>query len=153
MESIYASEPSEPTVDDEPTMESASPPKHLVNVVAMANGLYDIERTPAGKGRRCQSRTCCRNRQSRQTNRYLAHDDAHCSDHPAFENQTRQFPTGCSRAAQSRSVGLNKGSDCYDDRYHRHCYHRPRRPISECRPDLVPVIDRLDEEVPDRNRL
>jgi hypothetical protein len=86
MESIYASEP---TADDKPVMESGMespvddkptiPPKHLVNVVAIANGLSDTERTPAGKGRRSQSRTCCRNRQSRQTNRYLAHDDVHCS--------------------------------------------------------------------------
>jgi hypothetical protein len=91
MESIHASEPTpndkpvmesgmESTVDDKPT----TPPKHLVDVVAMANGLCDTERTPTGKRRRSQSRTCCRNRQSRQTNRYLAHDDVHCSEHPSL---------------------------------------------------------------------
>jgi hypothetical protein len=85
MESIYASEP---TADGKPATESGmddkptTPPKHLVKVVAMANGLCDTERAPARKGRCSQSRTCCRNRQSRQTNRYLAHDDVHCSEHP-----------------------------------------------------------------------
>jgi hypothetical protein len=101
MESIYASEPTaddkpvmesgmESTVDDEPT----APPKHLVNVVAMANGLCDTERTPARKGRRSQSRTCCRNRQSRQTNRYLAHDDVHCSEHPSLSESNSTAPDG-----------------------------------------------------------
>jgi hypothetical protein len=81
MESIYGSEPS---VDNESTVKSGmestvddistATPKHLVNAVAMANGLFDTERTPAGKGRRSQSRTCCRNRQSCQSDRYLAHD-------------------------------------------------------------------------------
>jgi hypothetical protein len=49
MESICASEP---TADDKPT----TPPKHLVNVVAMANGLCDTERAPARKGRRAGRR-------------------------------------------------------------------------------------------------
>lgn len=90
MESIYASEP---TADAEPMMDSwmestvddkPATPNHLVDVVAMANGLCDTKRTPAGKCRRGQSRTCCRDRQSRQTNRYLAHDDVHCSEHPSL---------------------------------------------------------------------
>jgi hypothetical protein len=100
MESIYASEP---TADDKPVMESgmesavddnATTPKHLVNVVAMANGLCDTERTPTGKGRRSQSRTCCRNRQSRQTNRYLTHDDVHCSEHPSLSESNSTVPGG-----------------------------------------------------------
>jgi hypothetical protein len=85
MESIYGSEP---RADDESMMESgmesmvddkATTPKHLVNVVAMASGLCDTKGTLAGKRRRSQSRTYCRNRQSRQANRYLAHDDVHCA--------------------------------------------------------------------------
>jgi hypothetical protein len=97
MESIYASEPTpddksgmESPVDDKPTI----PPKHLVNVVAIANGLSDTERTPAGKGRRSRSRTCCRNRQSRQANRYLAHDDVHCSEHPSLSESNSTVPDG-----------------------------------------------------------
>jgi hypothetical protein len=99
MESIYASEP---TPDDKPVMESGmestvddkatTPPKYLVDVVAMANGLCDTERTPTGKSRRSQSRTCCRNRQSRQTNRYLAHDDVHCSEHPSLSESNSTVP-------------------------------------------------------------
>jgi hypothetical protein len=114
MESIYASEP---TTDDKPVMESrmesvvddnATPPKHLVNVVAMANGLCETQRTPTGKGRRSQSRTCCRNRQSRQTNRYLAHHDVHCSEHPSLSESNSTVPDGLRRAAQSRGVSRNQ---------------------------------------------
>jgi hypothetical protein len=112
MESIYGSEPS---VDNESTVKSGmestvddmstATPKHPVNAVAMANGLFDTERTPSGQGHRRQSRTCCRNRQSRQSNRYLAHDACPLfGATPAFQNQTRLFLTGCSRAAQSRGV-------------------------------------------------
>ena len=61
MEPIYRSEP---TADDEPAMESwmesmvddkPTTPKHLVNIVAMANGLCDTKRTAAGKRRCSQS--------------------------------------------------------------------------------------------------
>jgi len=90
---------------------AASAKADFVNVVAsMANRLCDTEGTPAGKGRRSQSRTGCRNRQGRQTNRNLPHHDAHlrCSEHPSLSNQTRPFLKGCSRAAQSRGMSRNQ---------------------------------------------
>jgi hypothetical protein len=66
------------TLDDNPT--TAPPPiDDLVKiVVSMANRLCGSEGTPAGKGRRSQSPTCCRNRQGRQTNPYFAHHDVRC---------------------------------------------------------------------------
>jgi hypothetical protein len=108
MESIYASEP---TADDESMMESwmesvvddkPTAPKHLVNVVAMANGLCDAKRTAAGKRGRSQSGTCCRNCQSRQANRYLVHDDVHCSERPSLSEANSTVPDGLQSRGLSR---------------------------------------------------
>ena len=58
---------------------------------AVATRVRDTERAPAGKGRRSERRTGCRNRQGGQTNRYLVHHDAHPflrAPQPSFENQT-----------------------------------------------------------------
>jgi len=66
----------------------------------------DTEGAPAGKGRRSQRRTGCRNRHGGQTNCYLAHHDAHSItlSTPAFVNQTQRSYRGCNGAAQSRGV-------------------------------------------------
>ncbi len=66
----------------------------------------DTEGASAGKGRRSQRRTGCRNRHGGQTNCYLAHHDAHSItlSTPAFVNQTQRSYRGCNGAAQSRGV-------------------------------------------------
>src|SRR5258707_15427617 len=66
----------------------------------------DTEGAPAGKGRRSQRRTGCRNRHGGQTDCYLAHHDAHSItlSTPAFVNQTQRSYRGCNGAAQSRGV-------------------------------------------------
>jgi hypothetical protein len=55
------------------------------------------EATSAAKGRRTQSRAGRGDRRGDQTNRYLAHHDAHSirSEHPSLSNQTRRFPLSC----------------------------------------------------------
>jgi hypothetical protein len=90
-----------PTPDDKPTMADdlvVSMPDDLV--VSMATSLFDTEGTTARKGRRTQSRTSCRNRHGRKTNPLsCALMMSFVLITPPFENQTRQFLTGCSRAA------------------------------------------------------
>ncbi len=56
----------------------------------------------AFSGRRTQRRAAYGNRRSGQTNRYLAHHDAHSIvlSTPASPNQTQRFPMSCSSAAQ-----------------------------------------------------
>jgi hypothetical protein len=44
---------------------------------AVTARVRDAEGAPAGKGRRSERRTGCRNCQGDQTNRYLVHHDAH----------------------------------------------------------------------------
>jgi len=68
--------------------------------------VHDTEGAPAGKGRRSQRRTGCRNRHGGQTDCYLAHHDAHSItlSTPAFVNQTQRSYRGCNGAAQSRGV-------------------------------------------------
>jgi hypothetical protein len=58
---------------------------------AVTAGVRDAEGAAAGKGRRSERRTGCRNRQGNQTNRYLVHHDAHPffrAPQPSFRNQT-----------------------------------------------------------------
>jgi hypothetical protein len=68
--------------------------------------VHKTEGAPAGKGRRSQRRTGCRNRHGGQTDCYLAHHDAHSItlSTPAFVNQTQRSYRGCNGAAQSRGV-------------------------------------------------
>src|SRR5258708_4164996 len=61
--------------------------------------LRDTEGAPAGKGRRSQRRTGCRNRHGGQTNCYLAHHDAHSItlSTPAFCESNSAFLSGLQR--------------------------------------------------------
>jgi hypothetical protein len=96
---------SESTMEAKPTTEStaeakaasakASPAKAASAKADCGNAVIarvrDAEGAPAGKGRRSERRTGCRNRQGGQTNRYLVHHDAHPffrAPQPSFQNQT-----------------------------------------------------------------
>jgi hypothetical protein len=65
--------------------------------------IRDTESASAGKGRRSQRRTGCRNRHGDQANSYFAHHGAQLQipSTPAFRNQTHPPPLGSSPAFKS----------------------------------------------------
>jgi hypothetical protein len=67
--------------------------------------VHNTEGALAGKGRRSQRRTGCRNRHGGQTDCYLAHHDAHSnSEHPSLSESNSAFLSGlqpCGTVARS----------------------------------------------------
>jgi hypothetical protein len=92
-----------PAAEAKAASAKAAPAKADCGIAVIAR-VRDTEGAPAGKGRRSQSSTGCRNRHGGQTNCYPAHHDAHSklSAPQPFVNQTQRSYRGCNRAAQSR---------------------------------------------------
>ena len=99
---------SESTVEAKATTESKTASAEADCGKAVTARVRDTEGAPAGKGRRSQRRTGCRNRHGGQTDCYLADHDAHSDpEHPSLYESNSAFLSGlqpCGTVARSEPM-------------------------------------------------